>query len=38
MDKDNTGELELEDKKENEYCPALSLSYVASGFPESKFL
>lgn len=38
MDKDNTGELELEDKKENEYCPALSLSYVACGFPESKFL
>lgn len=38
MDKDNTGELELEDKKESEYCPATLQPCVASGFPESECL
>lgn len=36
MDTNNTGELELEDKKESEYGVAISLPYVASGFSESE--
>ena len=38
MDKDNTGELELEDMKESEYYSAISQPCVASGFPESECL
>lgn len=31
MDKDNTGELELEDMKESEYCSAISSPVLPVG-------